>query len=151
VLPAERRQAAGPAEDGPPPAAGAAQLIDAPLRSRSWHTTLGILDPGGLAVLTGTRSAGVAAGPTAGPTTGPAAEPDPAGPLMLGTVGYGPRAAELAAELAAQVEAWDLGGQPAIEGLHIDAYPRSGPDEPPAVPGARVMERPGNRFLIYHT
>jgi protein-L-isoaspartate(D-aspartate) O-methyltransferase len=133
----------GPAEDGRPPAAGAAQLIDAPLRSRKWHATLGILDPGGLAVLTGTRAAGVAADP--------AAEPDPAGPLMLGTAGYGPRGPELAAELAAHVEAWDLAGQPAIAGLHIDVYPRSGPDEPPAIPGALIMERPGNRFLIYHT
>ena len=40
---------------------------------------------------------------------------------------------------------------PAIAGLHVDAYPRSGPDEPPAVPGALIMERPGTRFLIYHT
>ena len=127
------------AEDGRPPSAAAAWLADAPLRSRNWHATLGILDPGGLAVLTGTRAAE------------PAAETDPAGPLTLGSAGFGPRAAELAAELAAHVEAWDLASQPAIAGLHIDVYPRSGPDEPPPVPGALIMERPGNRFLIYHT
>ena len=127
------------AEDGRPPSAPAAWLADAPLRSRNWHATLGILDPGGLAVLTGTRAAE------------PAAETDPVGPLTLGSVGFGPRAAELAAELAAHVEAWDLASQPAIAGLHIDVYPRSGPDEPPPVPDALIMERPGNRFLIYHT
>jgi len=126
------------AEHDQPPSA-AAWLADAPLRSRKWRATLGILDPGGLAVLTGTRAAE------------PAAETDPAGPLTLGSAGFGPRAAELAGELAAHIEAWDLAGQPAIAGLHIDVYPRSGPDEPPPVPGALIMERPGNRFLIYHT
>jgi protein-L-isoaspartate(D-aspartate) O-methyltransferase len=133
----------GPARaaEGQPPAGGAPRLVDAPLRSRNWHATQGILDPGGLAVLTGT------------PAGGRAAEADPADPVTvtLGTAGFGPRAAELAAELAAHVEAWDLAGRPAIAGLHVDAYPKSGPDEPPAVPGALIMDRPGTRFLIYHT
>ncbi len=134
----------GPAAaDGEPSAAGAARLVDAPLHSRNWHATLGILDPGGLAVLTGTAASGRAAG------ADPAAAA--AEPVTLGTAGFGPRAAELAAELAAHVEAWDLAGRPAIAGLHVDAYPRSGPDEPPPVAGALIMERPGTRFLIYHT
>ena len=139
---------AGPAAaaDGQPPAAGPARLADAPLRSRNWHATIGILDPGGLAVLTGTPAGGRAA------EADPAAAADPpSDAITLGAAGFGPRAAELAAELAAHVQAWDLAGLPAIAGLHVDAYPRSGPDEPPAVPGALIMERPGTRFLIYHT
>ena len=139
---------AGPAAaaDGQPPAAGPARLADAPLRSRNWHATIGILDPGGLAVLTGTPAGGRAA------EADPAAAADPpSNAVTLGAAGFGPRAAELAAELAAHVQAWDLAGRPAIAGLHVDAYPRSGPDEPPAVPGALIMERPGTRFLIYHT
>ncbi len=84
------------AEDGRPPSARTAWLADAPLRSRNWRATLGILDQGGLAVLTGTRAAE------------PAVDTDAAGPLTLGSAGFGPRAAELAAELAAHVEAWDL-------------------------------------------
>jgi len=137
--------APGPAaaEDGRPPAAAAPRLVDAPLRSRNWHATLGIVDSGGLAVLTGTRAAH--------PAADPAAEPDPAGPATLGSAGFGPRAADLAAQLAAQVEAWDLAARPGLAGLRIDVYPRSGPDEPPPVPGALTMERPANRFLIYHT
>ncbi len=138
---------AGPAAaaDGQPPAAGPARLADAPLRSRNWHATIGILDPGGLAVLTGTPAGGRAA------EADPAAAADPpSDAVTLGAAGFGPRAAELAAELAAHVQAWDL-ARPAMAGLHIDAYPRSGPDEPPAVPGALIMERPGTRFLIYHT
>jgi protein-L-isoaspartate(D-aspartate) O-methyltransferase len=135
---------AGPAAvaDGQPPAAGPARIADAPLRSRNWHATIGILDPGGLAVLTGTAAGDRAA--AADPAAG-------ADSVTLGAAGFGPRAAELAAELAAHVQAWDLAGRPAIAGLHVDAYPRSGPGEPPAVPGALIMERPGTRFLIYHT
>jgi protein-L-isoaspartate(D-aspartate) O-methyltransferase len=126
-----------PAADTPSPP----RLVEAPLRGRNWHATLGILDPGGLAVLTGSPVADRAA----------AAEVTAPVPVALGTVGFGPRAAELAAELAAHVQAWDRAGHPAIAGLHIDAYPRSGPDEPPPVPGALVMARPATRFLIYHT
>ena len=95
------------AADGQPPAAGPARLADAPLRSRNWHATIGILDRGGLAVLTGTPAGGRAA------EADPAAAADPlSDAVTLGAAGFGPRAAELAAELAAHVQAWDLAGPP---------------------------------------
>ena len=99
-------------------------------------TTLGILDP--------------AAWPCS-PGLGPPNRPPRRPARSRAADGFGPRAAELAAELAAHVEAWDLASQPAIAGLHVDAYPRSGPGRAPLVPDALIMERPGNRFLIYHT
>jgi len=48
------------------------------------------------------------------------------------------------------VQAWDQAGQPGAARLHVDAYPRSSPDEPAQVRGALQIERPATRFVVYH-
>jgi protein-L-isoaspartate(D-aspartate) O-methyltransferase len=110
-------------------------LTGAPLRGPGWHSTLGLLDGDALAVVT---SAAV----------------DRSGPLTLATAGFGPRAADLAADLAEHVQAWDEAGRPGIAGLHVDAYPRTsaaGLADRPQRPGdALIMERPGTWFAVYH-
>ena len=112
------------------------RLAGAPLHGPGWQSTLGLLDAGGLAIVTS------------------ALESARSGLLTLGTAGFGPHAAQLAAELAAHVQAWGQAGRRDIASLHIDAYPRF-----PAVlsaeethlPGdALIMERPGTRFAVYH-
>jgi protein-L-isoaspartate(D-aspartate) O-methyltransferase len=108
------------------------RLPRAPLRGVNWHSTHGILDAGGLAILTA--------------AVGPAGS----GLLTLGTAGFGPHAAQLAADLAAHVRAWSEAGRPGRAGLHIDAYPRSCGDVPHPVRDALIMERPGTRFAVYH-
>ena len=75
---------------------------------------------------------------------------DRSGLLTLGTAGFGPRAAELAADLAAHVQAWSEAGRPGIAGLHVDAYPRAAADQPQPPGDALIMERPGTRFAVYH-
>jgi protein-L-isoaspartate(D-aspartate) O-methyltransferase len=103
-----------------------------PLGRQGWRTTLGLLDAGGLAILTAT------------------APPDRSGLLTLGATGFGPEAEQLAASLAAHVQAWGVAGRPGLAGLHIDAYPRSSGDVPDLAGDAMIMERPGNRFAVYH-
>jgi len=111
------------------------RLVGAPVRLRGMRLTAGILDSGGIAVLTAARVPGSAA-------------PRAPGLLTLEVAGFGPHAAELAAELGAHVQAWDQAGQPGVGGLHIDAYPRSaGPA--PAHDGL-LIERPSMRFAVYH-
>jgi protein-L-isoaspartate(D-aspartate) O-methyltransferase len=112
-------------------APGGGQLAGIPLRS-GWRATLGLLDAGGLAILTAP------------------APPDRSGLLTLGATGFGPEAERLAASLAAHVQAWDEAGLPGLAGLHIDAYPRSSGDVPHLAEDAMIMERPGNRFAVYH-
>jgi protein-L-isoaspartate(D-aspartate) O-methyltransferase len=107
-------------------------LSGAPLRGRGWHSTLGLLDAGGLAILTA------------------AAHPDRSGPLTLGATGFGPHAAQLAADLAAHVQAWDQAGRRGIARLHVDAYPRSSAVAPRPTGDALIVERPGTRFAVYH-
>jgi protein-L-isoaspartate(D-aspartate) O-methyltransferase len=124
---------------GPDGAAGA-RLAGTPLRSPGWHATVGILEGGSIAVLTAAPE----------PTQAPPADEERSRLLTLGTAGFGPRAPELAADLAAHVQAWGEAGRPGIAGLHVDAYPRSSPGEPPPVPGALIMERPCTRFVVYH-
>jgi protein-L-isoaspartate(D-aspartate) O-methyltransferase len=104
----------------------------APLRGRGWHSTLGLLDAGGLAILTA------------------AAHLDRSGPLTLGATGFGPHAAQLAADLAAHTQAWDEAGRRGIARLHVDAYPRSFADAPRPTGDALIVERPGTRFAVYH-
>jgi protein-L-isoaspartate(D-aspartate) O-methyltransferase len=113
-------------------AASGGWLTGAPLRGPGWHSTLGLLDADGLAILAA------------------AAEPERSGLVTLGAIGYGPGAARLAAGLAAHVRAWGEAGQPGIAGLHVDAYPRSSADDPRLIRDALVMERPGMRFAVYH-
>ena len=118
--PPRRRGASGP------------RLPGAPLRARGWHSTVGLLDAGGLAILTSAAFAGQA------------------GLLTLGITGFGPDAAQLAADLAAHVQAWGEAGRPGLAGLHIDAYPRSSADIPAPDRDVMIMERPGTRFAVYH-
>ena len=118
--------------------AQALRLARAPLRGGAILATAGIVDFGGIAVLTAEQLTPAADGQS--------------GQLALEVAGFGPHGAELGAALAAQVQAWDQAGQPGAARLHVDAYPRSSADEP-APPGgdALVIERPATRFLVYHS
>ena len=111
------------------------RLPGAPLRGPGWHSTVGLLDGDGLAVVTSTAV-------------------DRSGPLTLAAAGFGPRAADLAADLAEQIQAWDEAGRPSIAGLHVDAYPRTSAaglaDRPQRSGDALIMERPGTWFAVYH-
>jgi protein-L-isoaspartate(D-aspartate) O-methyltransferase len=117
----------------------ALRLARAPLRGGAMLATAGIVDSGGIAVLTAEQLAPAPDGPP--------------GQLGLGVAGFGPRGAELGSALAAQVQAWDQAGQPGSARLHVDAYPRSSADEPvpPAGGDALVIERPATRFAVYHS
>jgi protein-L-isoaspartate(D-aspartate) O-methyltransferase len=106
------------------------RLSGAPQHGPGWHSTAGLLDAGGLAILT-------------------VAQPDRSGPITLGAAGFGPNAAKLAADLAAHVQAWDEAGRPGIARLHVDAYPRSSADPPRPAAGTLIVERPGTRFAVY--
>jgi protein-L-isoaspartate(D-aspartate) O-methyltransferase len=124
---------------------GASRLARAPVRTPGMRATSGIVDSGGIAVLTATPSSrGTGAG-GAGSTPGL---------LALAVDGFGPHAPELAARLAAHVQAWDQAGQPGPAGLHVDAYPRSSaaePDDLGPVRGGLLIERPSTRFVVYQT
>ncbi len=120
-----------PAEDDP------GRLARAPLRSTQMAATAGIVDSGGIAVLTAERQAQAAG--------------EQPGHLALEVTGFGPHGAELGAALAAHVQAWDQAGQPGAAGLHVDAYPRSSPDEPAPAGDALLIERPATRFIVYQS
>ena len=122
-----------PVEEGP------GRLARAPLRGGEMVATAGIVDSGGIAVLTAEQLT-------------PAVDGQP-GQLTLEVAGFGPHGAELGAALAAHVQAWDQAGQPGAARLHVDAYPRSSPDEPaPSAAGdALLIERPATRFMVYHS
>jgi protein-L-isoaspartate(D-aspartate) O-methyltransferase len=132
---AGRRRPAGPAAAGP---AAAIRLARAPVRSRGVRATSGIVDSGGIALLTANSRPAVRAG-TGEPLR-----------LTLEVTGYGPHAAGLATELAAHLTAWDKAGQPGVAGLHVDAYPRATAGQPAAAPGMLLIERTGTRFAVYH-
>jgi protein-L-isoaspartate(D-aspartate) O-methyltransferase len=125
-------------EEGPAGRRGApgSRLTRAPLRGPGWHSTLGLLDGDGLAIVTSATAA------------------DRSGLLTLAAAGFGPHAADLAADLAAHVQAWGEAGRPGIAGLHVDAYPRAPAADPadrPQRPGdVLIMERPGTWFAVYH-
>jgi protein-L-isoaspartate(D-aspartate) O-methyltransferase len=116
---------------------GPSRLARAPISRRGLRLTAGILDSGGIALLTATPR--------------PAHPGEPPGRLTLEVAGFGPHASGLAAELAAHLAAWDQAGQPSVAALHVDAYPRSSPDEPELPPEALIIERAGTRFAVYHT
>ena len=100
------------------------RLTSAPVHSKGFRATYGIVsDAGGIAVLSATDSGLVA-------------------------TSYGPDAASLAVDLAAQVQAWDAAGRPGSKGLHVDAYPRAG-GPPPAAAAELIVERPSTRFAVY--
>jgi protein-L-isoaspartate(D-aspartate) O-methyltransferase len=130
--------AAGPGAAGGQTSRSKGRLIRAPLGGAGMLATAGIVDSGGIAVLTADE-------------TVPAAGPRP-GQLTLEVAGFGPHGPELCAALAAHVQAWDAAGQPGAARLHVDAYPRSSADEPdPSTAGhALVIERSATRFAVYH-
>jgi protein-L-isoaspartate(D-aspartate) O-methyltransferase len=125
-------------EERPPGRRGAPArwLTGAPLNGPGWQSTLALLDGDSLAIVTSAAAA------------------DRSGLLTLAAAGFGPRAADLAADLAAHVRAWGDAGRPDITGLHVDAYPRTpgaGPADRPQQPGdALIMQRPGTWFAVYH-
>ena len=128
------RRSCGVAEEWPLEDGAAARLARSPLRGRGMVATAGIVDSGGIAVLT---------------TDQPAVD-GRSGQLGLEVAGFGPHGPDLGAALAAHVQAWDRAGQPGAARLHVDAYPRSSPDEP--VPGdALLIERPATRFVVYQS
>jgi protein-L-isoaspartate(D-aspartate) O-methyltransferase len=149
------------AEERPARSRTVFRLQRAPLRRRGLRLTTGILDSGGIAMLTTAGSTG-STGPTA--PTGPTGPAGPAGPqksdagkapglLTLTVTGFGPHAPELAAGLAAQVRAWDQAGQPGVAGLHVDAWPRSSAAQSAQPAPARdglLIERPSMGFAVYH-
>ena len=127
-------------QDGPGP------LARAPLRGGEMLATAGIVDSGGIALLTADQ-------PEPGqpePGQPEPGQPEP-GQLVLEVAGFGPHGPELGTALAAHVQAWDRAGQPGAARLHVDAYPRSSPDEPAPDGDALLVERPATRFLVYHT
>ena len=105
-------------------------LARAPMRWQGVRATAGILDSGGIAVLT--------------------ADQPEADELALAAAGFGPHGPQLGAALAAHVQAWDQAGQPGAAGLHVDAYPRSSRDEAAPSGDLLVIERPATRFAVYH-
>jgi protein-L-isoaspartate(D-aspartate) O-methyltransferase len=118
---------------------GPGLLARAPLADTGLAATAGIVDSGGIAMLTADEIV-------------PAAGPRP-GQLALEAAGFGPHGSELGAALAAHVQAWDAAGQPGAARLHVDAYPRSSADEPdPSTAGRTLLiERAATRFAVYHT
>ena len=73
------------------------------------------------------------------------------GQFTLEVTGFGPHGAELGAALVAHVQAWDRAGQPGALRLHVDAYPRSSPDEPAPASDGLLIERPATRFVVHHS
>ena len=139
-LAAGDRRSCGVTEEWPsgPGDGAAARLARAPLRGHGMLATAGIVDSGGIAVLT---------------TDQPAVD-GRSGQLALEVAGFGPHGPELGTALAAHVQAWDRAGQPGAARLHVDAYPRSSPDDPASsslASDALLIERPATRFLVYHT
>ena len=146
----DEEEPGGPSHSPQGPASRAApRLGRAPLIGPDSWATIGILGADSVALLT---------------TAWPAAEwgqgmarPTPS--YLLTAAGFGPRAAELGADLAAHVQAWDQAGQPDLEGLHVDAYPKAdGPDgtSPAQAPAGlsadrMVADRPGTWFVVYRT
>jgi protein-L-isoaspartate(D-aspartate) O-methyltransferase len=142
----------GPAGEGP---AGGGALARAPVRFHDRRATAGIFAGDSFAVLArpdipgpGPDAAGLG-GRARGPGSGPGSEaekPRPGHPEMftLCALGYGPDGAELAAELASQVGAWDAAGRPGTDGLCITACPKP---VPPAATGA-VISRPHTTFTV---
>jgi protein-L-isoaspartate(D-aspartate) O-methyltransferase len=115
------------------------RLKRAPVRHRRLRLTAGIVDSGGLALLTAAPASSQGSAAGGGP-----------GPLTLEIAGFGPHASELAAELAAHVRAWDHAGQPGADGLHVDAYPRSAGAGPAPDHAGLLIERPSMRFVVFH-
>ena len=121
------------------PATGAG-LARAPLAVKDHRMTAGVFGADGFAVLA-RPSAQPAPGP---PGSGPAAAGQP--PVFeLTVLGYGPAGPDLAAELAAQVQAWAMARRPGGSDFSIGGYPRPGTA---TLPAGAVIERPHTTFVV---
>ncbi|HEY2238882.1 MAG TPA: methyltransferase, FxLD system [Streptosporangiaceae bacterium] len=139
--------------------AGTTTLLRAPTSLRGQHVTAGVFDQAGsFAVLARPENyppepdgGGV---PPRGPPADPPAERRRRGlraipPFELSVLGYGPHGAELAANLAALLEAWDAAGRPGTRNFAIRAYPGRTGDEVATGPGESVLTRPHTAFVVY--
>jgi protein-L-isoaspartate(D-aspartate) O-methyltransferase len=141
--------------------AGVAALARAPVRVQDRRATAGIFAGESFAVLARPDDPGPGAGAGPGPGTrlrpGMGRGAGTERPLQarsarppaftLCVLGYGPDGAELAAELAAQVGAWDAAGRPGTDGLAITACPKPSRPAQPAGSGA-VISRPHTTFTV---
>jgi len=118
-------------------------LARAPLFAMDRRMTAGVFDTAGFAIL---------ARPSP-PSEPGSPEPGPVPAFELSVLGYGPAGPDLAAGLAAQVQAWDAAGRPGAGHFLISAYP-AGPGTP-GPPGGRpagaVIERPHTTFVVRAT
>jgi protein-L-isoaspartate(D-aspartate) O-methyltransferase len=137
--------------------AGVAALARAPVRVQDRRATAGIFDGESFAVLARPDDPGSGAGPGSGPGRGAGGGAGTERPLQarsarspaftLCVLGYGPDGAELAADLAAQVGAWDAVGRPGTDGLAITACPK--PSRPGQPTGSEaVISRPHTTFTV---
>jgi protein-L-isoaspartate(D-aspartate) O-methyltransferase len=145
--------------------AGVAALARAPVRFQERRATAGIFAGESFAVLARPDDPGSGTGPGSGPGGAPGTglrsgmgrgsgteRPVPArsarpAAFTLCVLGYGPDGAELAAELAGQVGAWDATGRPGTDGLAITACPKPSRPAQPAGSGA-VISRPHTTFTV---
>ena len=122
-------------------------LARAPISAVDRRITAGVFDTGGFAIL-------------ARPSEPDSPKPAPA--FELSVLGYGPAGPDLAAELTAQVQAWDAAGRPGTGHFRISAYPArpgsagspgsSGSSgSPGGLPGGAVIERPHTTFVVRAT
>jgi protein-L-isoaspartate(D-aspartate) O-methyltransferase len=130
----------------------------------TWAGTIGLVDRASLAVLGRDGDPGAGTGSDAGPDPRSNAGRDPGSDagsepgrdagsgtgrdIRLVAIGYGPDGAVLAADLARLVTQWHETGRPGWSGLHVDAYPRNGADQPPD-DGVLMVDRPHTRFAVY--
>jgi protein-L-isoaspartate(D-aspartate) O-methyltransferase len=129
--------------------AGATLLLRAPTSLHGQHVTAGVFDQAGsFAVLARPETYPPELDGTAGP---PAERPGrrPAPPFELSVLGYGPDGAELAANLAALLEAWDAAGRPGTRNFGVRAYPGRAGDEVAPGKGESVLARPHTTFVVY--
>ncbi len=135
-------------------------LARAPLFAMDRRMTAGVFDTAGFAILarpsppSGPGSPGPGSpGPgSPGPgSPGPGSPgPGPVPAFELSVLGYGPAGPDLAAGLAAQVQAWDAAGRPGAGDFRISAYP-GGPGAwgpPGRRPAGAVIERPHTTFVV---
>src|ERR1700761_4853161 len=128
--------------------AGATALLRAPTSLHGQHLTAGVFDQAG--------SFAVLARPENYPPQ-PDGTPERPGrrslrglpPFELSVLGYGPDGAELAANLAALLEAWDAAGRPGTGDFGGRAHPGRAGDQVTTGPGESVLTRPHTAFVVY--
>jgi protein-L-isoaspartate(D-aspartate) O-methyltransferase len=140
--------------------AGATALLRAPTSLHGQQVTAGVFDQAGsFAVLARPENYPPEPGGAAGPPTDPAAGPPverrarrglrAAPRFELSVLGYGPDGAELAANLAALLEAWDAAGRPGTRNFGVRAYSGRAGDGVTPGEGESVLTRPHTTFVVY--